>query len=107
MDIVMIGDKYLSSAFRLAGIEALEVEDEDSAVAKAEELVEEGKCKILLVTERIAKRLGELREKLLRQKKFYPVFVIIPDFGGALGERKMELAQLVNKSIGAKLKVGV
>jgi vacuolar-type H+-ATPase subunit F/Vma7 len=107
MDIVVIGDKYLSSVFRLAGIEALEVEDEDSAVEKAEGLVEEGKCKILLVTEKIAKRLGELREKLLIQKRFYPVFVIIPDFGGTLGERKKELTQLVNKSIGIKLKVGV
>jgi vacuolar-type H+-ATPase subunit F/Vma7 len=107
MDIVMIGDKYLSSVFRLAGIEALEVEDEDTAVEKVEELVGEGKCKILLVTERIAMQLGELREKLLRQKKFYPVFVIIPDFGGTLGERKKELTQLVNKSIGIKLKIGV
>jgi vacuolar-type H+-ATPase subunit F/Vma7 len=107
MDIVMIGDKYLSSVFRLAGVEALEVEDEGSAVEKAEELVEEGKCKILIVTEKIALQLGELREKLLIQKKFYPVFVIVPDFGGTLGERKKELTQLVNKSIGVKLKVGV
>jgi vacuolar-type H+-ATPase subunit F/Vma7 len=107
MDIVVIGDKYLSSVFRLAGIEALEVEDEDLAVEKAEELVEEGKCKILLVTERIAMRLGEFREKLLIQKKFYPVFVIIPDFAGTLGERRKELTQLVNKSIGVKLKVSV
>ncbi|HUW48584.1 MAG TPA: V-type ATP synthase subunit F [Patescibacteria group bacterium] len=107
MDIVMIADKYLSSVFRLAGVEALEVEDEDSAVEKAEELVDEGNCKILLVTEKIAMQLGELREKLLRQKKFYPVFVIVPDFGGTLGERKKELTQLVNKSIGVKLKVGV
>jgi len=103
----MIADKYLSSVFRLAGVEALEVEDEDSAVEKAEELVDEGNCKILLVTEKIAMQLGELREKLLRQKKFYPVFVIVPDFGGTLGERKKELTQLVNKSIGVKLKVGV
>ncbi len=103
----MIGDKYLSSVFRLAGIEALEIEDEDSAVEKAEELVEEGKCSVLFVTERIAVALSELREKLLRKKKFYPIFVIIPDFGGTVGVRKKELAQLVNKSIGVKLKVGI
>ncbi len=107
MDIAIIGDKYLSSVFRLAGIEALEVEDEDSAVEKAEEVVEEGKYKILILTEKTAKRLSELREKLLVQKRFYPIFVIIPDFGGTLGERKKELTQLVNKSIGIKLKVGV
>jgi vacuolar-type H+-ATPase subunit F/Vma7 len=106
LDIAVIGDKYLSSVFRLAGIEALEVEDEDSAVEKAEEVVGEGKCKILILTEKTAKRLSELREKLLVQKRFYPIFVIIPDFGGTLGERKKELTQLVNKSIGIKLKVG-
>ncbi len=91
----------------MAGIEALEVEDEDSAVEKAEEVVEEGKYKILILTEKTAKRLSELRERLLVQKRFYPIFVIIPDFGGTLGERKKELTQLVNKSIGIKLKVGV
>ncbi len=102
----MIGDRYLSTVFRLAGIEALEVDNEGSASEKVQELVKEGRYKVLILTERTAMRVKELRGKLLLQKKFYPIFVIVPDFDGTMGERKKELAQLVNRSIGIKLKVG-
>ena len=106
MDAVIVGDKYLVSVFQLIGIEAVEAENEDLAVTKAEELADEGKCKLLIVTEKVALRLKNLREKLLKEKKFYPVLVGIPDFDGPLGERKEELSRLINKSLGIKLKMG-
>jgi vacuolar-type H+-ATPase subunit F/Vma7 len=105
MDIVVVGDRYLTSLFRLVGIETAEAEDEDSAVANVEKLVDEGNTKILFISERVALRLKELREKLLKDRKFYPVFVIIPDFAGSLGKRKEELHEFVDKSMGVKLKV--
>lgn len=102
----MIGDRYLASLFRLVGIYAIEAANEDAAVAKAKELVEGGECKALFISERVAVRLKALRESLLTERKSFPIFVIVPDFEGALGERKKELTQLVNKSIGVRLKTG-
>ncbi|HKZ94165.1 MAG TPA: V-type ATP synthase subunit F [Candidatus Bathyarchaeia archaeon] len=41
MDMVMVGDKYLLSGFRLIGVETIEADDE-AAAKKVEELVYEG-----------------------------------------------------------------
>lgn len=103
VEMMIVGDKYLTTLFRLIGIETVEAENDDSAVAKAESIVEGGKCQVLLVSERIAMRLKSLREDLLKEGKLYPILVIIPDFEGTLEERKKELSELVNKSIGMQL----
>lgn len=50
MEIAVVGDRYLVSLFRMIGIDAVEAQNEDSAVAKVEELVEGGNCKVLFVT---------------------------------------------------------
>jgi vacuolar-type H+-ATPase subunit F/Vma7 len=104
MEMVMVGDRYLASGFRLIGIDTMEVANDDQAAKKVEELVSEGKCKIIFITEKVALRLKALREGLLKARRFYPVFVVIPDFEGPMNVRTKELHQLVNQAIGAKLK---
>ena len=106
MEIVMVGDKYLASGFRLVGVETITVEDDEQAAKQVERLVSEGAYKIILITEKVAMKLKPLREDMLRTKRFYPVFVIVPDFGGTLNERQRELRQLVSQAIGVKLKLG-
>jgi len=103
VDMVIVGDKYLVSGFRLVGIETIEVANDDLAAKKVESLVLEGKCKILFITEKVALKLKSLREDLIKTKRYYPVFVIIPDLEGSLHERIRELHQLVNQAVGVKL----
>lgn len=103
MDMVMIGDKYLAGGFRLIGINTIEVPNDDVAAKKVKDLVFEGKLKIVFITEKVALKLKDLREDLIKTRKFYPVFVIIPDLEGALNERIRELRQLVNQAVGVKL----
>ena len=105
MEIVMVGDKYLATGFRLIGIESNEVADDDAAARKVEDFVSEGKYEIVIITERVALKIKELRDSLLAAKKAYPVFLIIPDFEGPLHERIKELHQLVDQAIGVKLKL--
>lgn len=105
MEIVMVGDKYLASGFRLIGIESNEVADDDAAARKVEDFVSEGKYEIVIITERVALKIKTLRDSLLAAKKPYPVFLIIPDFQGLLHERIKELHQLVDQAIGVKLKL--
>lgn len=106
MDIAVVGDRFLVNVFRLIGIEALETDDDKSAIAKIEEIAERQDPKIVLVAERVALKLKGLREKLLKERRFYPIFVVVPDFEGSLGERNRELRDFVNRSMGVKLKVG-
>jgi vacuolar-type H+-ATPase subunit F/Vma7 len=106
MEIVMIGDKYLVSGFRLIGIDTIEADDDASAMRKVEQLVSEGTRKVIIITERVAVKLKPLREDMLRTRRLYPIFVIVPDWEGGLNERTKELYQLVNQAIGTKLKLG-
>ena len=105
MGMVMVGDKYLASGFRLIGIESNEVPDDDAAARKVEDIVSEGKHEIVIISERVAVKIKTLRDGLLAAKKPYPIFLIIPDFQGPLHERIKELHQLVNQAIGVKLKL--
>ena len=104
MEIVMIGDQYLASGFRLIGVDTIEVTSDDAATKKVKELVLEGKCKIIIITENVALKLKVMRMDLLKIRKFYPIFLIIPDFEGPLNERVKELYQFVNQATGIKLK---
>jgi vacuolar-type H+-ATPase subunit F/Vma7 len=105
MGMVMVGDKYLASSFRLIGIESCEVIDDDVAAKKVEEIISEGKYEIVIISERVAVKIKLLRDSLLAAKKSCPIFLIIPDFQGPLHERIKELRQLVNQAIGVKLKL--
>ena len=105
MEMVMVGDKYLASGFRLIGIETNEVSDDDDAAKKVENIVLEGKYEIVIISERVALKAKALRDGLLASKKPYPVFLVVPDFQGPLNERIKELRQLVDQAIGIKLKL--
>jgi len=105
MEMVMVGDKYLASGFRLIGIESNEVADDDAAARKVEDIVSEGKYEIVIISERVAAKIRTLRDSLLAAKKPYPIFLIIPDFQGSHHERIKELHQLVDKAVGVKLKL--
>jgi vacuolar-type H+-ATPase subunit F/Vma7 len=105
MEIVMVGDKYLASGFRLIGIETSEVTDDDAAAKKVESIILEGKHKIVIINEKVALKTKTLRDNLLTAKKPYPIFLIIPDFEGSLNERAKELHQLVDEAMGIKLKL--
>lgn len=105
MGIVMIGDKYLATAYRLAGVKTIEADTEDSAVKKVNEVVSEGDYKIVIISERVSLKTKALRQSLLKAKRLYPMFVIVPDFDGVLDERTKELHQLVSQAVGVKLKL--
>ncbi len=106
MSIVAIGDRYTITALRLAGIEGKEVNNVHEAEEIIDQLVKDGKCKVLLVPEDLALKLKRKRNELIRERRYYPVFAIIPGFSGAVGERTNEIYQLISQAIGVKLKLG-
>lgn len=105
-DIVMVGDKFLTSLFKFAGVDVIEAGNDNLAAQKVQKLVADEQYKMMIVTERVALRLTELRNNMLATHRLYPIFIIIPGPNGSLGEREDQLKQLVSQSLGIKLKFG-
>jgi vacuolar-type H+-ATPase subunit F/Vma7 len=102
----MVGDKYLATCFRLAGVRTVITDNDDETARRLTELVENQEVEIAIITERVAMKLKAFRESLLKTGKSLPIFIIVPDFQGPLNERIRELRELVNRAVGMKLESG-
>ncbi len=98
--------RNLIDLFRFAGAEGILAETDEDTENKVKQLIEEGDCGIIIITEKTSTRLQEIREQLLKNRASYPIFLVIPDFDGPTGTRMTELQDSVNKSMGVKLKAG-
>jgi len=105
-DIVLVGDRFLTSLFKYVGVDTIEEPNDEMAARKVHELVADEQYKIIMITENVALRLTELRNNLLATHRFYPVFLIVPGLEQTVGERENQLKQLVSQSLGIKLKFG-
>jgi vacuolar-type H+-ATPase subunit F/Vma7 len=102
--MIMVGDKYLASGFRLIGIPTQETLNDEDSAEKVRQIVSQDTAQIIITTEKVASKVTALRQNLLKMKKPYPLFVIIPDFEGPTNERINELYKLVNQATGIKPK---
>jgi len=89
MEVVMVGDKYLATCFRLAGVRTVATDNDDETVKRLTELITDQKIEIVIIAERVAMKLKGLREDLLQTGKSSPIFIIVPDFHGPLNERAL------------------
>jgi vacuolar-type H+-ATPase subunit F/Vma7 len=103
VSIVALGDEFFVTGYMMAGAKGVVVRDDATAKKKIEELMENDSCKVVIMSEELAIRLKEDREKW--RKRAYPVFAILPGLEGARGERLSELYSLVSLAVGAKLKM--
>ncbi|MEM3383024.1 MAG: V-type ATP synthase subunit F [Nitrososphaerales archaeon] len=103
MNIVALGDDFFITNFRLAGVPGFVVNNEEEARNKIEEIIKEGKCKIVVISESMAIKLKKDREKW--RERVYPIFAIVPGLEGPKGERLHELYFLVSQAVGVKLKL--
>jgi vacuolar-type H+-ATPase subunit F/Vma7 len=105
MRAAIIADKYLSTGFRLAGVEPFPIENVQEAGAKLDEILKDEQYKVVVLPENVAHVLKEKRDEMVRKGKIFPVFVVVPDFEGSKRLREKELYEAVGRAIGAKLGV--
>lgn len=105
MRVAIIADKYLSTSFRLAGVEAFPAENADEASARLDEILKDEQYKVVILPENLAETLKDKRDELISKGRVFPVFAVIPDFEGSKRLREKELYQAVEKAIGSKLRV--
>ncbi|USS41249.1 V-type ATP synthase subunit F [Thermococcus aggregans] len=101
MKIVVLGDKDTALGFRLAGVhEAYSFEETthelERAKNKLKELIEREDIGVILITERLAQKIGI-------PDVTFPIILPIPDkYGSLYGEE--QLKEIVRKAIGVEIK---
>ena len=105
MRAAIIADKYLSTGFRLAGVEPFPIDNVQEAGATLDEILKDEQYKVVILPENVAHALKEKRDEMVGKGKIFPVFVVVPDFEGPKRLREKELYEAVGRAIGAKLGV--
>jgi vacuolar-type H+-ATPase subunit F/Vma7 len=105
MRAAIIADKYISTGFRLVGVEPFPIENVQEAGAMLDEILQDEKYKVVILPENVAYALKEKREEMVRKGIIFPVFVVVPDFEGSKRLREKELYEAVGRAIGTKLGV--
>lgn len=101
MKIVLMGDRDTALGFKLAGVHEVYTFKEtaletDRARNKLKELIEREDIGIILITERLADRVG-------LPEVTFPIILQIPDkFGSLFGEEQIK--EIVRRAIGVEIK---
>jgi len=103
VSVVALGDEFFVTGYMMAGARGMVVADEAAARKRIEELMETDECKVVIISEEMAIRLKDDRNRW--RERAYPIFAILPGLEGARGERLRELYSLVSLAVGAKLKL--
>ena len=98
MKFRVIGDRQTVLGFRLVGVEGVEVEDRDEALAALKEAAAMEGIGIILITEKVAARIRDEVEARLYGMGF-PLVLEIPDSQGPSAERP-PIEDIVRKAIG-------
>jgi vacuolar-type H+-ATPase subunit F/Vma7 len=104
MRVAIMADKYLSTGFRLAGVKSFPVETTEAS-ARLDEIMRDEQCKVIILPENLAEILKKKREEMMSKGRIFPVFAVVPDFEGSRKLREKELYEVVERAVGAKLKV--
>lgn len=101
MKIVLMGDRDTALGFKLAGVHEVYAFEEtpletERARNKLKELIEREDVGIILITERLADRIG-------LPEVTFPIILQIPDkFGSLFGEEQIK--EIVRRAIGVEIK---
>lgn len=102
MQCKVLADKNTVQVFRLAGFRGEVAETEADARALFEELLKIEDLGLLIVTEKVAKYIGEEKVAEIETSRHFPLILTIPDRGGHMQDAE-DIIKKVQKSIGIKV----
>jgi vacuolar-type H+-ATPase subunit F/Vma7 len=106
LSVVALGEPYFVTSLRAAGVEGRIVQTAKEAEDAVEQLANEGKCKVVVISEGLAAKLDRKRDELAKRGEFYPVFAVVPGMKKEAEGRTRRLYELVSQAVGARLKLG-
>lgn len=96
--VAVVGDRGSVIGFRGMAMETRVIEEEGEAQAVLAELIEQGECAVIFVTEQVAE---EAEEIIAAQRyKPLPAIVSIPSAGSFMGKGQAQINEAVKKAIG-------
>lgn len=104
MPVYVVGDRYFTTVFRLIGAKPILAESEEELTGKVEELMHKEDCEAVIIREEYAPNLSGLRRNMFREGRVKPLFIFVPGFEGATGDRVKEIYELITLAVGAKLR---
>ncbi|MGA1869494.1 MAG: V-type ATP synthase subunit F [bacterium] len=87
MKFLVIGDKDTVVGFGLVGVRGLVADSETEAMKALKQAIKEQEVGIILITERLAKRIQTTINKLLINRRENHIILQIPDTNGSLSDR--------------------
>ena len=106
MEIALIGDKHTIYGFRLAGIKkTFLIEDtrQEDIRGILKGLFEDSTA-LILITEKIAAKTGDLLEEANRFRKgIMPIVLQVPDSGGPLISKVDPMRELIKRTVGFEI----
>ncbi len=105
MKMAVIGDEVFVRMFELVGAIGYIAEDDEAALSQLEKIIENKEYGIIILPERYVDLTKTYRERMLREDKYYPLFVFLPDHTGVKEKRIEELKKLISMAVGIELKL--
>ena len=101
MEIAVIGNEAVITAFRLGGV--ARSYEETEAAAKLGEILADETIGLLIVTEHFADENRKVLEKHRLSRTKNPIILEVPDESGSLPERENPIDRLLRRAIGADI----
>ena len=99
--IAVTDDEVLALGFEMIGIPAEVIKGRRELLRFFREKETE-LPHVIFINERVAEKIRDYREDLLRRGRVTPVFAVVPDMEGARGTRLRELSSLLAKALGSE-----
>lgn len=105
MKIAAIGDELFIRMFELIGAVGFIAKDEKEMTQLLKKIVEEKHYGIIVLPEKYVDAAREIRNRIIREGAYFPLFVFLPDHTGIRGKRMAELKKLISLAVGVELKL--
>ncbi len=105
MRLAVIGDEMFVRMFELVGAIGFVVKDRAEAKNTLKKLIEKKDFGIIILPERFVPDTRDIRDKMIREGAYYPLFIFLPDHTGIKGLRIEELKKLISMAVGIELRL--
>ena len=103
--MVFVGDENLGLIYSLIGVESRPVRDVKEAIDVIEEVFKRGDVDVLVVEEKLYRKLKEMNYNLTLREDVKPVVMVVPSLDGTRGSRTGDIYSLISEAVGVTLKL--
>lgn len=105
MSVIAVGDPTFIAGFKAVGAEGAKAATPEEAHSIVSELVKSDKYALIILPDRYVDATADVRAKIMKEGRYTPIFLFLPDYTGIKGRRIEELKKSISLAVGARLKI--